>query len=559
MKPLPAAPGRDGPAVLTGPYAIAALLALSALLKLYHLTAPAVDWHSWNQITNLAQARYIFREGWSAFFFPRIDLYSSLDPGSDRTFQEMPLLHLMMAAGYHLIGGEAEWVGRVLNIAFSALGGVYLYRLCQTALSARAASLAVAVYAFSPMNLFYHRTIKSDVPFTVFMVVALYYFVCWLDQSRFRDGLLSGASLALAALFKPYALYMGVVFFYLILRRQGWHGVFTPAHIAIGVLCAAPPMAWIAFGWIASPIEPTQGENLVTTSRLLGPLSLLWTGEYYDRLQVRVSDTVLTPVLGLMLYVILGVAIYRGAQMVRGKNTASSPRFPDWWTGWMLGVAAYLLIVRHGNYQHDYYQMPLLPPLAVGAALGFDWTWERLAWRPRWGALTAWQWLMLALLALSFLYGLVRTYHRHALDMDSYRAGRAVAALRGESDKTLTFDQGGMRFNQMLYYTGGKGWRIREPIERPEQLRPFVERGARFIAISLSQADWEQGRAPLLALLRMERDGVLTRAAESSKDKDRNGLPRHWAVFRIVPEGLTNVSSGHTPRTSMEIRPGAHP
>jgi hypothetical protein len=134
-----------------------------------------------------------------------------------------------------------------------------------------------------------------------------------------------------------------------------------------------------------------------------------------------------------------------------------------------------------------------------------------------------------------------------------------VAALRTASEKTLTFDQGGMRFNQMLHYTGGKGWRLRATTESSEQLLPFVERGARFIAISLSQADWEQGRAPLPALLRMERNGVLRRAAEASADVDRNGHARHWAVFRISPEAILRPAGGHSPSVFDTPKPGVHP
>ena len=89
------------------------LVALSALLKLYHLTAPALDWQSWNQITTLANARYIYEDGWRAFLVPRVDLFRSLSPNGDVMFGEVPVLHVLMAAGYWVIGGEAEWVGRL--------------------------------------------------------------------------------------------------------------------------------------------------------------------------------------------------------------------------------------------------------------------------------------------------------------------------------------------------------------------------------------------------------------------------------------------------------------
>lgn len=523
---------------LDAPRVIGALLAVSAVLKLYHLTAPVVDWQSWNQVTNLAIARYIYQGGWHEVFYPRIGLYTSLDLLSDKTFQEAPLLHLMMVGGYYLIGGEAEWVGRVFCIAFSALGGVYLYRLCRGRLPASVTFLALAIYAFSPMDLYFHRTVKSDVPFSSFMIVALFYFVRWLEESRPRHGLLAGASLGLAALFKPYALYMGAAFLFLVVRRQGWRRIVTPMTLAIGILCIAPVAAWLVFGAIAHPISPGEGGNLTVTTKLLGPWSALWSPSYYERLQAITSDLILTPIFALALYAIIGVAVVRGWRAWRSTTPVEplGTTLPDWWIAWMLGVVVYLAVVRHGNQQHDYYQIPLLPPFAIGGALGFHWLWQ---WAQRGGLrgrYTLLQWSLLILAVLMLPLAIIRSYHKHALDIDSYHAGRAVAAARGPNDTSLSFDQGSLRFNQLMYYTDGKGWRMPASVKSYDDLKPYVELGARFIAITMGRDRWERQEAPLAALLQMEQAGTLKRVANSTDDKDRYGSPRHWAVFAIVPK-----------------------
>ena len=523
-----------------------ALLGASTLLKMYHLTAPALDWHSWKQITTLAKARYIYRDGPISFFVPRVDLFTGLDVDSNKGFGEVPILHLLIASGYWLVGGEAEWVGRLWLIAFSVLGGVYLAALVRGRVPTLAAIAALAIYALSPMNTFYHRTFITDVPMGATMTMGMYHFVRWMEDGRPRDGVWCAVGTAFAALFKVYALFIGVAYVWVIVRRKGWPSLFRPGNLAIGAGSVLPIAAWLAYGYLNFPDKPGVGRNLNASTELLGSWSHLWNPDYYAALWARMGDFTLTPFLGLAFLASAIAAVWgwskraRAGRQVPPASEGWTRPWPDWLVGWWLGILVYFVIVREGNHEHEYYQMCLLTPLAIGAGLGVDswWNWigkSRNAFRT--GGRSPWrwpQWVTIGLMVLSLTYALIESYGKYKLAMDSFYAGKAVAAERKDDEKTLVLELGGLRHQQILYYTGGRGWFLPLDLKSFSDLQPYYERGARFIAVGMLTEEWNAGTYPVPLLNQWAREGRLKVLAQSGAETDRYGRPRTWAVWRIV-------------------------
>jgi Dolichyl-phosphate-mannose-protein mannosyltransferase len=531
---------------------VGTLLAVSTVLKLYHLTAPALDWHSWKQITTLAKARYIYRDGLISFFVPRVDLFTGLDVDSNKGFAEVPLLHMLMAIGYWIIGGEAEWVGRVWCIAFSVLGGVYLVRLVHGRMSPLAGAIAVAAYALSPYNLYFYRTLITDVPMTAFMIMGMYHFVRWLESERRRDLVLAAVATALAAMFKVYALFMGAAYLYLILRRKSWRALFRPAHIVFGIASVLPIAAWLIYGYLDFPDKPGVGRNLNATGELLGSWKILFDSVYYGTLWADMGDFGLTPVVGLVFVIGAAAALWGALRRIRSAAPAVGALWtrpwPDWLGGWWLGAIVYFVLVREGNRQHDYYQMCILPPLALGAGMACEawWLWmgrwdrggsRAAGWPPVFGAWRRWgwpKWVAVVLLLLSVTYGGIRTASRHTLALDSYAAGRAIAAVRKDDEKTLYLELGGLRQQQLLYYTGGRGWLLPDNVQSFDELQPYVDRGARYLAVSMRKDEWDQNLYPLPLVKTLAAQGHLQQIATSEAQVDRYDRPRKWAVYRIA-------------------------
>ena len=56
------------------------------VLKLPFINNPISDWHSWNQVTTVATARYIVEDGWTSLFNAKVDLFESFKDDSNATF-----------------------------------------------------------------------------------------------------------------------------------------------------------------------------------------------------------------------------------------------------------------------------------------------------------------------------------------------------------------------------------------------------------------------------------------------------------------------------------------
>ena len=96
------------------------------VLKLPFINNPISDWHSWNQITTVATARYIVEDGWASLFNAKVDLFESFKEDSNATFAEFPILSGLIALGFMVTGDEYEWAARLINILISSFVSLHV-------------------------------------------------------------------------------------------------------------------------------------------------------------------------------------------------------------------------------------------------------------------------------------------------------------------------------------------------------------------------------------------------------------------------------------------------
>ncbi|EDY20217.1 hypothetical protein CfE428DRAFT_2141 [Chthoniobacter flavus Ellin428] len=116
-----------------------------------------------------------------------------------------PLLSLMLT-GMFAIFGEAEWVARLLPIAFSFLGVVLLWLLVKECVNARAATFAAIAFSAMPMELRYGRMVNFEPINLVWMLALLLAWQRWeVDGRRWWPILL-------AALLCEWTAWLGYLF-----------------------------------------------------------------------------------------------------------------------------------------------------------------------------------------------------------------------------------------------------------------------------------------------------------------------------------------------------------
>ncbi|MCZ7582469.1 MAG: glycosyltransferase family 39 protein [Deltaproteobacteria bacterium] len=403
------------------------LITLAAVVvRLPYLTAPIADRHSWNQCSTATVIRN-FATGGFDLLHPEWDVLDPGPPARNIEAEEAPIYSGVSAFLYVLFGASHAWP-RLLSILAMAVGGFFLFRLAGRLFDPAAAVAAVFLWHFSPYPWYFGRTIMSDPWMLASGVAAADYFHRWLQDDRTRDLALAGLWTCLAGLFKAFALHIGVLFALALLARRGPRGVLDKRLLWFAALCLVLPVAWIAYaakiGSLGNVLTKP-GDAVVAAPHLWGDPALLLTPKFWLKIQSRVFDRAMTP-----LATALVVAAFWFADVRRKTHY---PLF------WLVAALVYVAIVRSGNYEHNYYQLPFVPGFVLIAGAGAAELVRRA--RTRLDPDRALIGGALAFLALSLVY--VRAEYRQ--DLSSVRAAEIAAEVTRPDDLLLVLDPGATR------------------------------------------------------------------------------------------------------------------
>jgi len=413
-----------------------AALALAFLVRLWHIAAPIADRHSWNQVSAATVIRHFVEDGIDPLH-PQWDVLTGPAVGPRIEAEEAPIYHVAVALLAKLYGPH-EPLARLLSIIASLLGAVFLYRLTRRLADGPAAFFAAVFYLFAPFSWYFGRAIMSDAWMLAMIILAVERFEFWTREKCFAALLTAAGAVALAGLFKPFALHVGVALLLLQLARGGFKSLFDVKLVVFALIALAPPLAWVAYAASIGSLGNVvgSGESMLTAQHIWGPPSLLWSPKFWFTIQARLFDQMATP-----LVTACAVAAFVWADGRKQTGVALA---------WLAGFLVYLLLVRDGNQMHNYYQLPALPALALLGGIGLSALSRRIQGK----------WIALALpvfLLISALY--VRTSFE--LDLSSQKAGEWARAVSRRNELIVVLDPGATRKNQAIYAAHRRGWHER--------------------------------------------------------------------------------------------------
>lgn len=423
---------------------LAATFAVSIVLRLWRIDAPVADWHSWRQSDTAAVARNFVKFGFDPLR-PRFDDLSNIPSGLDNPMGwrmvEFPLYQTVaaaLAANFGVLSIEI-WLRIVTIIASSATG--LLLGLMFGKLDKRLVGiLAALVYAVLPYSIYYGRTILPD-PFMVFWAVLAVYLLVVSNDRKYLIA--SALCAAIALLVKPFAVFLLLPVAFLLLKKFSFIRGFLYSIISL-----LPLFLWRR--WIAQ-----FPEGIAAFAWLLNSNGIRFKGAWFHWLFAERLGNLILGYWGLIPFG-LGIAKDR-----------------DWIARlWLIGALLYLIIVATGNVQHDYYQILLLPVVAVYVAKGF-------AFLFRFSYLLS---IVSFLFMLAFSWFTIRTYYwiNHP---EIVEAGREADKLLPPDAKVIASYNGDTTF---LYQTNRQGWPIGFDIDKK------IEMGAtHYVTISPTDTDLE--------------------------------------------------------------------
>ncbi|MDD3679539.1 MAG: glycosyltransferase family 39 protein [Candidatus Shapirobacteria bacterium] len=329
---------------------------LGLALRCYKIDNPIADWHSWRQADTASVSRNFIKEGFTPFY-PKSDSFHALNSYGDKNinryfFAEFPLYNII-AHPFYLIFGVNEIYLRLISAVFSSLSAIVLFFLVKKYSSLLVAFLSAFFLNIIPFNIYYGRVTMPDPLHVFWSILALFLVTVWLEKKTFLWLFLAGTTLSLTILTKPYGLVLGLPTATLILLN--WRKELTkrwPAILLTAVLALGPYLAW---RWHINRYP----EGQFGTDWLFNSTNIRFTGAFFRWIIFERLNKLILGGGGFVLF-FLG--------LICPKNKK------EWlcYFSWLAALTIFIVVIATGNVTHDYYQLPLIPILAIFSAKGAE-------------------------------------------------------------------------------------------------------------------------------------------------------------------------------------------
>lgn len=435
-------------------FSLALILILAFTLRLYKISRPIADWHSWRQADTAAVARNFVKEGFNPLI-PKYDDMSTQANGLDNPnryrFVEFPIFNSLIAAVW-LFTGINDTVARVVTVFISLGSTIFLYLIVRRFSGNVTATLSAFFFAIIPYNVFYSSTILPG-PFMVFAVLGLYYFFLkWLQNARNVPlAILSILFANLAVLSWPIALFFTLPLVCLSFEQYGT-GALKKIHLWVFAAATITPfIAWRI--WMLQ-----YPEGIPSWGILINDDNIRFKGAFFRWLIAeRIGKLILT-VGGFTLFFLGLVA----------KSTRKEKLF---YFSYLASAVLYFIVFASGNVRHDYYQVPFIPIACIFMAIGTKtlFSLNSNSYNKFVGSFVA---LFLIIITFAFGYFEVRGYY-WVNKPQIIRAGQAVDKLLPKDATVIAPYSGDAAF---LYQTNRHGYPI---TDRP--LEQFIDQGTKYL------------------------------------------------------------------------------
>ena len=478
------ATGRQGPSI---DFALLGILLVALALRLFYITTPLIDAHSWRQVTNADIARH-FAEDSLDILRPEVSW-----GGRDGVVgMEFPLLHWLTGIVWR-VTGESSLVARLMTTLFSLAGVVSIFGL-GARLFGRPAGLGAAwLMAVSPSIVFFGRSFLSDTPMLTFMVAAVWAWDVYFARPSTGRAVWASLFTALAALVKLPAILVLAPVVGVAWRHQRWRAL---SDSRAWVAATAALMLTAGWYWHADqvfletgltqavfrpsgtyPISVAPGAQFSSVSHW-ATTARLASVEFWRELGDRFWQLHLTAI-GATGALLGWLRMRREA----GRVVVDL---------WLVGGTALFVAAAEGQFWHEFHQLPLLPPmlLSFGVAAGpiFD-----AAWRAREFPGRRASGAMVVLGALIAVQG-VRV---SGVERNLYRPDNLQDDVMALGDRirqsttpeglivTVEYSEYGVNSPMLLYFAHRRGWSFdlkSISIREVEWLRTTL--GARYLAVT---------------------------------------------------------------------------
>lgn len=423
---------------------------LALFLRMYKISTPLADWHSWRQADTASVTRELVK-GEGSLFKPEFQDLSNIPSGLENPegyrMVEFPILNQATAWIYTsplAQNMDLVTVSRLVTVMLSLITIWLLYGIVwETSQNTFLSVTSAFTFSVLPYSVFYSRVILPEPAMVCFSLAAIYFFIRWVqaagEKSSMAYYLLSWSTMAVALLLKPTALFFTPVLMLIALYKFGLSAVKKPL-LWFYLASLGPLLGWRF--WIEQYPEGIPAARWLFNGNGIRLKPAWWRWLFAERIAKLI--------LGYWGIVLAAFGLV-GQQE---KKTY----FDVMTAGMVLGMLAYLIIFATGNVQHDYYQIVLIPTISIVVARGIYWlltshSIQKLIAVP----------LLTVVVSLSLFLGWyeVRGYY-NINNPGIVEAGQAVDQLTPADARVIAPYGGDTAF---LFQTNRRGWPIGSLIE----------------------------------------------------------------------------------------------
>ncbi len=432
-------------------------LVIALVFRLYKLSTPLADWHSWRQADTVSVTREFVKHNYP-ILYPHFQDLSNIPSGKDNLegyrMVEFPIIN-------YVIAQVIRWkpslnivvVSRLFSIGFSLITLVALYTFTFRVSKDKTVSfLSAIVFAALPYTVYYSRTALPEAGLVMAEMVAMLGFLEWVYAIKTKALLrqvfwtiITFLSFALALLLKPVAIFLVPVLVVLALYQLKFKSL---KHVELWIVLAATfvPLMWWRT-WITHFPSGIPASDWLFNGNGIRLRPAWWRWIFADRL-------------GRLILGYWGtVFFFLGFVITKTKKQFSFFDVVTW--TWTLCMFGYLVVIATGNVQHDYYQYMLTPMISVLLGRGM---WSILKLSKEYAlpvVIYPVALLVLCLMAYFSWYEVSGYYNINNPAIVS--AGKAVDQFTPPNARVIAPYQGDTAF---LFQTNRTGWPIGNEIDK---------------------------------------------------------------------------------------------
>jgi hypothetical protein len=319
-------------------------------IRLYDLSDAPLDFHPTRQLYSALKARGMYYQNLETA--PDWQREFAVQQWKIQGLIEPPVMERISSMVYQMTGREDLRIPRIFSIFFWFLGGIALVFLTKELTDENGAVFALILYMLTPYTAIASRSFQPDPLMVALMLVALLGLVRWNRSEKWSDAIMTGLFAGLAIFIKSVVVFpLAAALIIVVIFKKGFPRLLRSWQVwVMAILAIIPYLFYHIYGvYINGELQSQFSLRFFPQLWLDPAFWLQWNG-------------MISKVVGLEFFLIsiLGTFLL-DKKIDRGMLVAL-----------FTGYFVYGLVLSYHISTHDYYQLPLVPVVVIGAASAFS-------------------------------------------------------------------------------------------------------------------------------------------------------------------------------------------